>query len=625
MAWLALVFRATSQTRSFVDCGSPSRCDSHRDRGSARTGNPRDSADNDLPVRGSRSLRYARDSNPTCACRPAFANSDRGAVGVARSGDPCRCISGLGSPAATRRLASISSSERCCLGHERLALDNVNPLGVVPGRIGALRSRTPRRRRTARRRPCRNGCDVLLGQRLAYWFAAEGVRPWVAGALAAVAVTSLTIALQAANLENDVWLAAFWLESLWASQFEPQALGRSLAVTALIKPYGFLYAGVAAAVTRAPFRSWLIGFAPLTFWLIRDAVLMPTATFQLKTTSEGRALDGGFTTSIAAHGADGVLGLGRALVQDGPSTIILFVAALSGIFVAKPITIRLAIICAFAVFVLQPLGFTHIGEPFGTDTALRYGLPFLVAGALTLTPLARKAPLTCGIIAVLSAAYGAMRIVRVFMNDAMTHGTWWIVVLTALVILATPSRLRSRAAGLLAMGIAAYAIVLAGSHTSGYYDDWLDGSTQQTKLFEWIARRKPSAVVGSHFRVGAINVVSPETHVADALPNDACEESERLHALLVLANDESGNTIDLVAGPYARQSLRRHTLQRPVVRRRCAAVTRPGRGRSGLVEQAPAPKPLPAFRRLHQYKRCEEGKRTGWLPRRRRPCRTAGR
>jgi hypothetical protein len=297
---------------------------------------------------------------------------------------------------------------------------------------------------------------------------------------------------------------------------------------------------LAAAVGRAPLRSWLVGFAPLIFWFARDAALLPTATFQLKTTSEGRALDGGLMTSIAFHALEGAVGLGRALAQDGLTTIVLFAAAFAGIALAQTRVLRVALACALTVFLFQPLGFTHISEAFGTDTSLRYGLPFLVVGALVLAPLARRAPRTCFIIALLCALYGAYRVVNVFANDQMTRGTWWVILMVAFVVLVTPSRFRPGAGSLLAMGIAAYTVVLAGSHPAGYYDDWLDGSSRQTQLFEWIAHNEPSAVVGSHFRVGAINVVSPGTRVADALADEPCEEALRLHALLVLANEDPG-------------------------------------------------------------------------------------
>ena len=43
-------------------------------------------------------------------------------------------------------------------------------------------------------------------------------------ALAAATVTMTPLALQAGSLQNDVWLAAFFLESLWVLRREPAAL-----------------------------------------------------------------------------------------------------------------------------------------------------------------------------------------------------------------------------------------------------------------------------------------------------------------------------------------------------------------------------------------------------------------
>jgi hypothetical protein len=46
-------------------------------------------------------------------------------------------------------------------------------------------------------------------------------------------------------------------------------------VTGLIKPYGFVFALLAAVAGRVPLRQVALGLVPFAFWLVRDAVLRP--------------------------------------------------------------------------------------------------------------------------------------------------------------------------------------------------------------------------------------------------------------------------------------------------------------------------------------------------------------
>ena len=57
---------------------------------------------------------------------------------------------------------------------------------------------------------------ALLGFRIRDWSRLQfGLPPLVADALAAATITAYPLAVQAGTLQNDAWLAAFWLESLW--------------------------------------------------------------------------------------------------------------------------------------------------------------------------------------------------------------------------------------------------------------------------------------------------------------------------------------------------------------------------------------------------------------------------
>ena len=89
------------------------------------------------------------------------------------------------------------------------------------------------------------GALALVGLRVAAWARTEFAAPaWLADALAAAIVTAMPLALQA-SLQNDVWLAAFWLETLWLLR-RPASGWAALAICALMKPDGWIFAVVAA-------------------------------------------------------------------------------------------------------------------------------------------------------------------------------------------------------------------------------------------------------------------------------------------------------------------------------------------------------------------------------------------
>ncbi len=74
-----------------------------------------------------------------------------------------------------------------------------------------------------------------------------GAPPLLADALAAATVATYPLAIQGGTLQNDAWLAAFFLESFAAlgTTGDRFAAIRTLAVTALIKPQGWIFAGIA--------------------------------------------------------------------------------------------------------------------------------------------------------------------------------------------------------------------------------------------------------------------------------------------------------------------------------------------------------------------------------------------
>lgn len=378
------------------------------------------------------------------------------------------------------------------------------------------------------------GALLLLGLRLQAWGVELGVHPWVAGAIAAFALSSFTFAEQAGSLENDVWLAAFFLESLWLMRASlAGAFGRATAVTALIKPVGPLYAGLALVLALPPWRIALLAVAPIAFWAARDAILWDGAVIAPASVY----YVGWFATTIVAHGSAGLLSVWEALRAEGAATIALFAAGLCSIALARDARLRLAAAVSLVIFAFHPFGFAHPQPQFGAENPLHLAAPFLALGALFLHEIGRRAPVPAGVLAVALAAYGLARTVGIFANDATTHGTWLIVAIVAIVLLLPWDGVRRRLVPATLSGLCAYAVVLAGSHPLDYYEDWLGRGAGHSRFFHWLAATQPPAIVGYGLRIGAIAAVSPSTRVVDTYVRNPCREAHTLGALLVVSGD----------------------------------------------------------------------------------------
>ena len=378
------------------------------------------------------------------------------------------------------------------------------------------------------------GALLLLGLRLYEWGVELGARHWVAGAISAFALSSFTLAEQAGSLENDVWLAAFFLETLWSMRANVAgAFARAAALTSLIKPDGWLYAGLAIGFAKPRWHIVLLAFAPLALWAVRDAILWQQAIIP----PAGDYFVNWFGTTILAQGWQGLVTLWSALLRDGIATTALFAAALCSIAFARDVRLRIAAAVSLAIFLLHPFGFVNPQPQLATGSSLRYAAPLLALGGLFLFELGRRIPTPTGIAALAIAALGVSHILDLFSNDTTTHGTPFIVLGLATVLLLPWDHIRSWTLPAAGCALTAYAVVLAGSHPLDYYENWLGGGPGRSTFFHWLAAMKPPAVVGYGLRIGSISAVSPTTRAIDAVVRNPCREAYNLGALLVVAGD----------------------------------------------------------------------------------------
>jgi len=380
--------------------------------------------------------------------------------------------------------------------------------------------------------------SMLLAHRL-YAFAARAqVPPIPSGLFSAAFMTIPIVALQSASLENDVWLSAWLLEILWAVRQDRQAITQAIAVCALIKPYGFVFATFAVIFGRARSRAILLGFVPLALWLGRDVVLWHTATIDPAVLIYPHVE----ATTIAAHGFQGISVLAASLWTQGPGTILATIALFMTLIWSRDELIRFTALGAAAFFLIEPFGFGNDLPQLATGASLRYALPAIAVGCAGALPLLRcyAAPLAFAFFAL--AAFQIYRVVDIFNNDAMTHGVFFVALALSFACIIPDRVTRHVMTVLLSFSIVVYAVRLAGTHPNDYYGEAIAHQHSRSHLFAWLATEQPRAAVGYQLRTGAIAAVSPYTIVYDATGLASCAEARRLRAVLVIADDPTTNT-----------------------------------------------------------------------------------
>ncbi|HTV72806.1 MAG TPA: hypothetical protein VME66_03755 [Candidatus Acidoferrales bacterium] len=373
---------------------------------------------------------------------------------------------------------------------------------------------------------------ALVGMRLATWGRALGLAPLTAGALGAAVCSAYVIALQAGSLENDVWLGAFFLELLWAGLYERRASTQAVAVCSLLKPDGFVYALLALVASR---RLEIAGWLPFVVWVARDAILWDHALLPPSATRYPL-----WETTVVAHGLDGVSLLARALVLDGPMTLLLFVGGVTGLFVLRDRRLLVAAIGALVLFWVLPMGFTGSTPQLATGHSLRFLIPFFCVCGIGLAALAVRVPRAAPYLAWALAASGIARITAVYWNDAHTRTSLFVLALTAALLIFSKRTLRPRLlAATFACAVVA-AVATAGWAPAAYYDDWLGQRPREPHLFAWLRAACPARVVTYDLRLGSIDTICPATETIDGWDRHACAQARAERALLISGPYEPG-------------------------------------------------------------------------------------
>jgi hypothetical protein len=374
---------------------------------------------------------------------------------------------------------------------------------------------------------------ALLGFRIAAWSRdGLGLSVLSADALAAATVTAYPLAIQGGTLQNDVWLAAFWLETLWSFRaLPPKHFSPSAAVTALIKPQGWIFAAIALLASRARPILWAGTFAVLGLWAIHDAALWKSAVESPAASVTGAGLYG---STILAHGARAFALLVTVAIHLSPFVLIALLAALLGPLIAmRDRALGWAAFASLALFLVLPFGYETSVAQLANGASLRFAAPAIAAGALLLAPLVRRAGITATVLLWISTLYGCWFVLAVFWNDGSTHVALAIAALgVAIAAAANRTQLRLVTAAAFLAGVV-LATHLAARHPLDYYNDSLSVGGKSPGVYRWIERTQPAAVGGWGLRAGVVNVLSPRTQTLDLADTDPCARAREQGVLLV--------------------------------------------------------------------------------------------
>lgn len=378
---------------------------------------------------------------------------------------------------------------------------------------------------------------LLLAARVAQW-TQEALGDWAGDALTAAMITAFPLAIAAGTLQNDVWLAAFFVESLWTLRGNDRSAAmRTVAITALLKPQGWICAGVALIASRASWRIWLAAVGAAAVWLARDLLLLHDAAIS---PAQSAAYAHPLSTTILAHAPLALWQLVAVTASASPFALAALGAALCGPLLAgNARALGWAACASVLLFLVLPFGYETSVPQLATGESLRFAAPAIAAGTIALAFALRRftaIPMMTGALTAVffaSALFGIWRVLGIFWNDGSTHAAIPLALIgTAAVAAAYRLRAAWPALGASFCGVL-LSTHLAARHPIDYYNDALRVNGTAPGIYDFIAHERPRAIGGAGLRLGVVNVLSPDTYTRDLLDDGACATARRANLQLV--------------------------------------------------------------------------------------------
>jgi hypothetical protein len=375
---------------------------------------------------------------------------------------------------------------------------------------------------------------LLLTARLYRIGRSAGASPTAAAAMPLAFIFTPVAAFQSGTLQNDLWLAAFFLEVL-ALQGSAAA---AMAVCALIKPIGFIDAAIAAAIARRPLRSWCIAALPLLVWYAHDALLLARSPLVPIAPQPPY-----WMTTIASDLRSALPALTHGIAVHSPQSYVWLAAGFAGLFFSRTRRYAIAGIITALLYLFLPVSYRSYATNYAMDaSSVRYLLPALACGAAVAQIAAARAPVIVPTAAYSLAASGAVSVLAVYWNDAHTRVAPLLALVLAILVL-VPRRFPVWAPVLLAILIAG--AIDAEQRAPSFYAEWMRARNgAPTGGFRWIAEHRPPRIAAVNLRTGAVLMNSPRTRTFE-VAGDVCRFARDRDALLVVGRNEDATEAQL--------------------------------------------------------------------------------
>ncbi len=358
---------------------------------------------------------------------------------------------------------------------------------------------------------------MMLTTRIAGWLHVLNVPRFAATAIAAAFITIPTAAFQTYDQRNDLVLAAWFVESLWALR-EPGLLSMMpLAVISLIKPDGWTYGLAAAVCAWRPIA--VFALSPAAAWWLHVTLLKAKAIYPFRSLT----LQFLWSTTIGANIPTSLGVLWSTLMGGGSATICFFAGPFVGLIFGDAAERRIAVagILALLLFLITPVGYAVSGVQYlATGSSLRYCLPALALGAVCLAPLARRLPIGIALLAAASAVLGIVQLYLIFENDSITPTAFEAAaIVLSLSIVAFSTRWRRTAAAAASIVVAAivlYGVGPASVRAASFYADEMPRiDNHSTRFFKWFAKH-PHAAEVVNIQNGELLMLAPKARIVSA-------------------------------------------------------------------------------------------------------------
>lgn len=371
---------------------------------------------------------------------------------------------------------------------------------------------------------------LLITARL-YECARESGAPVYARAAAALAfICTPVAAFQSGTLQNDLWLAAFVVEVLSLAD----ASWISLAVCALLKPFGWIDGLIAGASARVRVHNLLLSTAPLALWIVRDEILLSQGH------AAGFSVPDYFANAIAPNFAAAVPQLAHGIAAFTPQSFVWIAMLACGAFFRPARRYAAAGAAMLVLYLFLPQSYRNGATNYVLDaSSWRYALPALACGALAAAALAKRLGIAGAVAGYALAIWGAWSVLAIFWNDAYTH---YALLAAAIALAAAAAAAKTRG---FSVAASALAVLVAGSwcastRVQGFFGDWMrQPSGKPTGVFTWIAAHQPAELVAVNVRAGAVVMSSPRTATLSIDSEESgCALASRDGAVLLVGTNE---------------------------------------------------------------------------------------